>query len=543
MTIKLRSYILGSILAVLMTMSGVYITLRMNAFMWASILTALMAIGIYKLLRLEKDVDAHEINIAQTAASTGGILAAGICFTIPAIYFLDADLFATFTASPERFLFEVFLLALLGGIMGVLFSAYLRKSMILEEKLPFVIGEATADTIRAGEKEGGRKIQILLGAFGLSALFTTLRDGVSLTLGRLDIAFKGIIPVFKEFSSGAFKVQVPFMPMAIGAGYLIGYKIVSIWFLGCLFSYYIFQPLIHYLYNVPMAQMTEYILPLGVGAVIGGGITIFLLKVIPSSIQTFKAMVSTRVSKEEVTPRWIPVFAVVSVFVMSVILDLGVGASVLAILGIWVMTALAGRMTGEVSIDPMEVFAVLIVLFVKIAVSLGTLESVFIAAIAAVSVGVAGDLLFDLKAGHILGTSPKEQAKAQLLGVVIGSAVVGFSLLAVLNAFELGSQELYALQARSVSYMLGIIDLKIFLIGVALGTSITLLGRPGMVFGVGIFIPLYLSIAFFIGGVIHYLNRKKEEDETERLVAAGLIGGEGVVGALLAIIKMIPLML
>jgi len=541
METKSRSYIIGGVLAVLMTMSGVYITLRMNAFMWASILTALMAMGIYKVLKLEKDASVHEINIAQTTASTGGILAAGICFTIPAIYFLDPELFDTFTSDPGSFIFKIFVLALVGGIMGVLFSAYLRRNMIIEEKLPFIIGEATADTIKAGEK-GGRKIKILLSAFGLSAIFTTLRDGVSLTIGKLHFVFNGIIPDFKQFQLGVFKIEVPFIPMAFGAGYLIGYKIVSIWFLGCLFSYYLFQPLVHYLYSVPMDQMVTYILPLGVGAVIGGGVTLFFLRVIPSSIRTFKAMISAKVSKDELNPRLIPIFAIISVFIMSFILNLSIVASLLAILGIWVITALAGRMTGEIGIDPMEVFAVIIVLFVKIVVSLGTLESIFIAAIAAVSVGVAGDLLFDLKAGHMLGTSPKSQAKAQILGVIIGSFVVGFSLLAILNAFTLGSPELYALQARSVSYMLGAIDVKIFLIGVILGTAITLMKLPGMVFGIGIFIPLYLSVAFFIGGFVNYLNRKKAEDETERLIASGLIGGEGVVGAILAIVKMLPLM-
>jgi len=542
MEVKSRSYIIGGALAVLMTMSGVYITLRMNAFMWASILTALMAMGIYKILKLEKDASVHEINIAQTAASTGGILAAGICFTIPAIYFLDPELFDTLISDPGSFLFKVFVLALVGGIMGVLFSAYLRKHMIIEENLPFVIGEATADTIMAG-KRGGRKIKVLLSAFGFSAIFTTLRDGVSLSIGKLHFVFNGIIPDFKQFQLGVFKIEVPFIPMAFGAGYLIGYKIVSIWFLGCLFSYYLFQPLVHYLYNVPMEQMITYTLPLGVGAVIGGGVTLFILRVIPSSIRTFKAMISAKVSKDELNPRLIPIFAVISIFIMSFILNLSIIASILAILGIWVITALAGRMTGEIGIDPMEVFAVIIVLFVKLAVSLGTMESIAIAAIAAVSVGVAGDLLFDLKAGHMLKTSPKSQAKAQILGVIIGSSVVGFSLLAILNAFTLGSPELYALQARSVSYMLGAIDVKIFLIGIIIGTAITLMKFPGMVFGVGIFIPLYLSVAFFIGGVVNYINRKKAEDETERLIASGLIGGEGVVGAILAIVKMLPLML
>ncbi len=542
MEAKSRSYIIGGVLAVLMTMSGVYITLRMNAFMWASILTALMAMGIYKVLKLEKDASVHEINIAQTTASTGGILAAGICFTIPAIYFLDPELFDTFTSDPGSFIFKIFVLALVGGIMGVLFSAYLRKHMIIEENLPFVIGEATADTIMAG-KGGGRKMKILLSVFSITALFTALRDGVSLTIGKLHFAFEGIIPFFKHFQWGAFQFQIPFMPMALGAGYLIGYKIVSIWFLGCLFSYYIFQPLLYYLYDVPMEQMFAYILPLGVGTIIGGGITLFILKVIPSSIRTFKAMISVKVSKDELNPRLIPIFAIISVFIMSFVLNLSIVASILAILGIWVMTALAGRMTGETGIDPMEVFAVIVVLFVKLAVSLGTMESIAIAAIAAVSVGVAGDLLFDLKAGHMLRTSPKSQAKAQILGVLIGSVVVGFSLLAILNAFTLGSPELYAAQARLVSYMFGAINVKIFFMGLVIGTAITFMKRPGMVFGIGIFIPLYLSVAFFIGGVVNYLNRKKAEDETERLIASGLIGGEGVVGAILAIVKMLPLIL
>ena len=538
--LTIRSIIIGGLLSAIITMSAAYTALRMNAFYWASILTSLLAIVILKFVaKLTKSpTNIHEVNLTQTTASTGGILAAGICFTFPALFFLDNNLFQKLIDSPFSFSLKIFIVTIVGGILGVILSAHLRKPMILEEKLPFPTGIAAADTIK-NIIEGTKKTLYLFSSFLFAVIFTTLRDG-------LDSIIKSIIPFFKGITIKGFNFQFGFIPLTIGGGYLIGFKTSMTWLVGCLASNWIYQPVLVNLFSIPQDKLgLNYILPLGVGVVIGSGLFIFIKTILPSIAKTLSDMFdfNSKPGENELSPRLIPFALLIAIGILTAIFKINILASILAVAGLWLMTVLASRMAGETNIDPMEILAVIVVIMINIFVRLSHLENIILAGIIAVAVGVAADLLFDLKAGSILGTSPLQLAKAQFIGVFTSSLVVGISLISLVKVYQLGSPELFAMQAQVVAFMIGNISWALFGTGLVIGILTTLIGFSGLAFGIGFFIPMFFSTGLAIGGLFKLIVDKRfnDKDEDMRLISAGLIGGEGVTGSLLAMVKMLML--
>lgn len=533
--LTIRSLIIGNLLAMVTAMSATYLALRMNSFYWASILTSLMSVLLLNVCAKlsHKHTDVHEVNLTQTMASVGGILSAGICFTLPALFFLDKELFSRMTANLLDFALLLFFIGLAGGIGGVLLSAKLRYRLIEMEQLPFPTGIAAADTIKATVSDR-RQINYLLIPFVLVSIFTGIRDGI------VD-KFKGLIPMFIGTNINGFNLQLGLIPMTIGGGYLIGFKTAMTWLAGCLVSNWLFQPLVSRIIDdVDTDIYLNYLLPAGVGIVIGSGL-VLIAKTVFSMINTFHRQ-SPGISTRHKAGRFsfTLILLIVSLF-LSLIVKIPVFAAIIAVIGLWFMTHLAARMSGETNIDPMEILAVTVVIVINLFYHLPLFKSIVIAAVIAVAVGVAADLLFDLKAGHILGTSAALLTRAQLIGVFSSSAVVGISLVSLLRAFELGSPDLFALQSQIVAYMLGSINWTLLVSGLFVGGVITLIGHSGLAFGVGFFIPMFFSTGFAIGGFLKYIIDKKaaSKDELMRLAAAGLIGGEGVSGTLVAFYKML----
>lgn len=159
-----RGIIIGAIGAVIITTSSMYVALRMGALPWPTIFVAVMSMTI---LRLMKNTNLNEINVTHTAMSAGGMVAGGLAFTIPGIWMLDQGAEVSFVA--------LLAVTLSGAILGVIFTALIRKYFIEGEKLPFPMGIAASETVLAGD-EGGGKAKILFSTLGLTAVFTAIRD-------------------------------------------------------------------------------------------------------------------------------------------------------------------------------------------------------------------------------------------------------------------------------------------------------------------------------------------------------------------------------
>jgi uncharacterized oligopeptide transporter (OPT) family protein len=222
---------------------------------------------------------------------------------------------------------------------------------------------------------------------------------------------------------------------------------------------------------------------------------------------------------------------------ISLALGLELWLTLVAVAGALVVAYLAARIAGELNIDPMEIFAIALLLAVLFFVELPPRSAVVFAALLCLSAGMAGDFMQDLKAGFLVGTRPADQARAQLLAVVVTAPVSALALEALLARHELGSPELPAPQAVALA---GIVEGPLAWGAVAGGglTVLALALRQGLLpvaFGIGLYAPIELSLPLFAGGLLRWAAERRGVAEPARLVAAGLIAGEGLVGVVLAL--------
>lgn len=516
-----RAVLIGAILAVIVTMYSAFAGLKIGGVYWPITTASIMALGILTILG---NTNKNEVNVAQTIASAGGLLAAGIIFTVPALYMIGFEISLT----------EITIISLVGGITGVIFSVPLRKQMIEKEKLEYPDGKAAAAIILAGD-EKGTKIKILSGMFGIGIVFSFLRDYLKLipsffNLDSLKISFS------KLFSFGSSISLIPF-----SGGYLIGPKFTGIWFFGAIISYLVILPYVvaNGIFSDKFTAMVSLTKPLGIGIVIGAAIMYFVLKGLPA----MKNILSDWKTSFKENQKMIGLILIVLVATLTIITEMNIVLAVIAILGAFVMAYIGGRVTGEMNVDPMELFALIVLIAAKIFFGFNAVFLVIIAAVVCIAAGIAGDTLQDLKTGFLLGTKPKNQFVAQLIGVVVGALVIGIVLLALQQTYGFGTVELPAPQAVALSEIIKTDALSgNLLTGILIGGILALLvsffesAIIVVALGIGVYVPIELSVPLFAGGIIRFFADKKKWTEKGRLIAAGLIAGEGFTGVVLSLL-------
>ena len=517
-----KAVLVGVVLSIVVCMYSAYAGLKAGGVYWPIITATIMS---FALLRIFGRTNKNEVNVAATAASTGGLLAAGIIFTVPAIWLLGLNISV----------FEVTFIAIVGGLLGVLFTIPLREEMIERLKLPYPDGTATAKVLEAGD-EGGKKAKMVFAFFGLAGLFTIIRDYFQAFPSFINLdSLK--LSAARYFSFGSGITLVTF-----SGGFLIGLKFTAIWFAGAVASYLVVIPLIvsSGMFADKFAAMTVATKPFGIGVIIGASVIYFLIKGLPAFIPMIKGA-----WKKERRSRWWFIVLIVFAALLSVALRLNVIIAIVSIFGAFLVSYIAARITGEINIDPMEVFAMAILIIVLLFVQLDPVIAVILAAILCISAGMAGDFMQDLKAGSLVGTKPKDQIKAQVISVFSSGIVVGVILIALDHMYKIGSVNLPAPQAVALSAIVSSAGISQYLVwGAILGGIMTLIsiyfrqGIAPIAFGIGLYAPIELSFPLFAGGIIRYFADKKGWTEKGRLIAAGLIGGEGFLGVLLALLGM-----
>ena len=279
------SVILGLLLAVVFGAANAYLGLRVGMTISASIPAAVISMGIVRIILRRNSI--LENNMVQTIGSAGESLAAGAIFTIPALFMWAAE-------NPEvsaPSFWNITIIALLGGILGVLFMIPLRAALIVEEHgtLPFPEGTACAEVLLAGE-EGGEKSKVVFSGLGIAALYKFITDGIKLFPSEIQWNIKSI--------KTGFGMDV--LPALTGVGYICGLKISSYIFAGGILGWFVLIPLIT-LFGIenliapgtaPISELgpsgiwSSYIRYIGAGAVAAGGI-ISLVKSLPMIIKTF----------------------------------------------------------------------------------------------------------------------------------------------------------------------------------------------------------------------------------------------------------------
>jgi len=456
-----RALLLGCFFGLIFGAVTVYVGLRAGLTVAASIPIAVLSISI---LRAFGRASILENNIVQTTGNAGQSIASGVIFTLPALVFLGFDLEYS----------RIFMLALIGGWLGVLFMIPLRRQLIVQEhgNLPYPEGTACADVLIAGEKGGSLASRVFLG-LGLGGLYTLFQNE------NLFKAWPGTPEFQPDFGSqhilkGA-SIKADATPEYLGVGYIIGPRVAGIIFAGGALSWLVLMPLMYffgkeiphpvYPGTVPIAQMgpsqlwSTYIRPMGAGAVAAAGL-ITLLKTVPTIVGAltagFRTMrpgaagVKKPIRTEDDLSMGVVVFgSLLVVALMFVFLEFkpvpgafvgwaaNLSASLLVVIFGFLFVTVSSRIVGLVgsSASPvsgmtiatlMATAAIFLVqgwtapAFAALAITIG--------GVVCIAASNAGDTSQDLKTGYLIGSTPWKQQVALMIGVVVSTVVIGFTL-------------------------------------------------------------------------------------------------------------------
>lgn len=517
-----RGLIIGAIGSIILTMSSMFIALKLSSVPWPIMFVVLVSMF---LLKLCGNTNLQEINVTQTAMSAGAMVAGGLAFTIPGIWILNPD--------ADVSLGDLLAVTLGGVILGLIFTALFRKYFIVNRQLPFAMGQAAAETLTVSDR-GGKKVILLFVSMIAAGIFTWLRDW------KMKIA--STVLSAKTAVYGSY-VGIWLSPMLISIGYIIGPVVVGVWFLGALIGDFgiLIGGVELGLWDSQVASDIKS--SLGIGLMVGTGIGILIKGIIPKAKDIFGSMfIKDRLGDNFVSMRWAPFVMVIVACAFTVITDMGVIASIITILGTWLTTSMSAQCVGQSGINPMEIFGIIILIAAKAVSSIGQVEAFYVAAVVAVACGLVGDVMNDFKAGHILNTDPKAQWIAEVVGGLIGGVVSVFILFIILKAYgagAFGGEMFPAAQASAVAAMVGgISHMPAFIAGLIIATILYCINFPVITLGLGVYLPFYLSATAAIGGALRFVVDKIwpkfEADGKGTIIASGLLGGESIVGVIIA---------
>lgn len=525
-----RGMVIGSIGAAVLTMSSMYVALKLGALPWPIIFVALVSMFCLKLLG---HTNINEINVTHTAMSAGAMTAGGLAFTIPGIYMLNPEAHVSMAA--------LFAVVFGGVILGLIFTALIRKYFVVTKELPYPMGQAAAETLIVGD-EGGKKSITLFTSLAAAAVFTIIRDWFGKIPATLPVNIGGTSLAAQGVLAGIW-----LSPMLIGVGFIIGPLFIGVWFLGALIADFgiVIGGTNMGLWDGAAAAAIKA--SLGIGLMVGTGVGIIVKGIIPKAKEIFGPMFSKdAMSSGFVNLRWAPIVMVVLAFIFTAVCGMGVVPSIITIIGVWLATSMSAQIVGQTGINPMEVFGIIVLLAAKGVSAIGQTEAFLVAAVVAIACGLAGDVMNDFKAGYILHSDPRAQWLSESIGGLIGAFVTVGVFYVILTAYgptAFGNPEMFvAPQAAAVAAMVGgIPHLTSFLIGLVLGCVLYCLNFPVMTLGLGVYLPFYLSATAFIGGALRFLVSKGapewDKKGTGLIIASGLLGGEAVIGVIIALIQ------
>ena len=595
--LTVRVIVVGILLGILMTAANAYLGLYAGMTVSASIPAAVMSMII--LRSFFKNVSILENNAVQTMASAGESLAAGIIFTVPALLVIP-------NVWDEIKLVETTIIALLGGLLGTMFTIALRRLFIVEEALPYPEGVACREVLVAGE-EGGEGAQAILYALGIGAIYGLVVKGFQATHHTVEGAF--------SFLGTRLYAGMDLSIALLSVGFIVGIRIASFIFLGGVIGFGILVPMYGLMNGWGtsgndvekfFAIWAEQIRYVGVGAMVVGGLyTLWSMRKtiiigITKAIKT-KASDDTELLRTEIDLPMNKVFIFSGILVVITILFYWAktGSLILAMAGglflaltAFFFAAVAGYIAGVVgsSNSPISgmtiatlLFTVVLVLIVgdgllNLDTSTLMLATMLIASIVASSAAIAGDVMQDLKTGHMVGATPRVQQIAEIIGVITGALVIGPTLKLLHSAFGITqtaclreaevngrdcSNALLAPQAELIGDIVrgafvGDVNVQMILLGVVIAIVLIWLKMPVMSVAIGIYLPLGLSVPIMLGGIISYFTLRsahiridgeireepskrakeaaKEVENRGVLIGAGFIAGESILGVFVALL-------
>ena len=601
---SLRALILGMIMTAILGSANAYLGLRAGMTIAATYPAAVIGMAVLRLLK----GSVLEENIARTIGSIGESVAAGAVFTIPA--FVLAGLWPGLAGK----YWQSVALMIIGGTLGILFVTLLRRVMVEDPELPFPESVAASEIHKAGQ-QGAKAAKILFANMGFGALMYFLSQinlfwytrqllvkipsmAKGLIIGRGSTAPSVATGGMTTFTSPAIS------PAYLGVGYIIGPRLAALNFAGGVVAWGLLVPLLIYFLgpNLPMpagsnamgywggiagAVWYSIVRPIAVGGMlVGAGFTLFrmrkqlglgMARAISDLKKSAAAHEATDRTERDLNAKI--VFAGVGIVLLAMIalyyffivgagnltVSKVVGGAVVAALVMVVLgfffAAVSGNLVGLIgsSNNPVSgltlcTLVVAALLMVALGVSgVGGVAAVLgVAAVVCVSSAVAGEMLQDLKVGHILGGTPSKMQIGDLFGIAVSGLVLFFPLMILDKAYHFGTAALPAPQAGLMAMLAqgivgGNMAWPLVVVGILMGFAMILIEvRSPMLFAVGMYLPLETTFAIFVGGVIRWITdrlrdrrgfndaQKARVDNAGVLTASGLIAGEALCGLVIA---------
>ena len=590
--LTLKAVLLGTVMAIFLGAANAYLGMKAGLTVAATFPAAVVAMAALRLPFMKGSI--LEENIARTTASVGEALMAGAIFTIPA--------FVISGVWDELRYWESTAIMLTGGLLGVLFIIVLRRTLVVEAELPFPESVAAAELVKAGQGGHQTGAKYVFQAMGIAALWELLKNanGVKLvadsattfvSFGRSTIEMLG-----QQVSYvGGFLLQSPLAsPALVGVGFIVGLQISATLFAGAVMGWMLLVPLGLYL-NPELAAdaaaaeslvdlSTEIWLrqvrPLAVGTMIVAAFyTLFKLRTslfrgisqAVNDLQDVKAGggdqkrlnvdLDFRKTGLAIAVLAVPVFGLYWFFSNSL-----PGALLLTVVMIvlgFLFAAVAGYLVGLLgsSNNPISgltlstlLIAAILMVFIGVTGQSGIMGVLGVAGVVCCAAGIAGDMLQDLKVGHILGGTPWKMEVGELIGVTVAAVVLIFPMIALDRVYEIGSLELPAPQAGLMALMSqgivgGDMAWPLVVAGMFLAVGLILINSPSpMLIAVGMYLPFPATSAIFLGGLISWvlsrqLDERKATDEQRTkaknagvLLSSGFIAGEALMAVLLAFV-------
>jgi len=573
----LKAAITGAIFGIIFGSANAYLGLRVGLTISTSIPLAVISVAMFRLLRpVFGKSSILDFNIAQTTGSAASSLASGIIFTIPALFLWGY----------EPGIAQIGSLALLGGVLGVLFMIPLRRFLIVKEHgtLPYPEGTASAEVLIAADAGGTRAKNVFTG-LAVGAAYKAVVDFLHLWPDRIALQ----LPVLKKA-----QLSMEPMPALLGVGYILGFKVGAIMVAGGLLSWVAIIPLMSYFgefLHQPLFPETvktlgemsaseiwsRYIRYIGAGAVAVAGI-MTVVKSLPTMIESLKiglkelrpaagGGIVQKIRTDRDLPMGVVLIGVVAVVTIIALVPHIVGsettfvfrlvAAVCIVVFAFMFVTVASRIVGLVGVTSNPTSGMTIVTLLGTSLvfyalgwtdDFGKVTVLTIGTVVCVAASMAGDMSQDLKTGYLIGATPARQQTSELIGAIIPAFFIAGAVWLLGATYKFGSPDLPAPQATLMKTVIeGVLaaDLpwSLVAVGGVFAVVVQLLGVPALPFAVGMYLPLSSTSPIFVGGVVrHFVEKSARGDQsliTEKkekgiLLSSGLIAGEGIMGVVVA---------
>jgi putative OPT family oligopeptide transporter len=576
-----KAVLAGILFGIIFGAANAYLGLKVGLTISTSIPVAVITVAAFKLLaRAGVESSILEANISQTVGSASSSVASGVIFTLPALFLWGLD--------PT--LLQMTLLAMCGGLLGVLFMIPLRRFLIAREhgNLPYPEGTACAEVLVASQVGGGKAVNVFRG-LAVGAFFKLLAGTLKVFPDSLHMK----VPFLKKGELGLENSGALF-----GVGYILGPRIGAVMVGGGLLSWLVIIPVIAWWGEglstplfpetvrligemTPSQIWTRYVRYIGAGAVATGGL-ITLVRSIPTMIESFKVGarqirrrmggITRQVSRldDDLSLRTVGLgvltvgAAMAAVpFIFSALDSFGhrLLASVLVVVAAFFFVTVSSRIVGLVGVTSnptsgMTIATLLatsgIFLLLGWTDDMGKVAALTIGCVVAIAASIAGDTSQDLKTGFLLGATPRRQQLGEVAGVLTSAVFVCLTVLALNKTYGFGTEELAAPQATLMKIVIeGVLQQSLPWGLVAIGAGIAVVAElcriPSLPFAVGVYLPVSTMVPLFLGGVMRHVAERSAGSADEAaavrergvLFGSGMVGGEGLLGVGVAVVAVL----